>query len=96
VAKGGVFSVLDFLAILSVNLAIVNILPFPALDGGRLLFLAIEAITGRRSHRRFEQWAHTAGMVFLLFLILLITINDILRIFSTTDVFASLKSLLPF
>ncbi len=96
VAKSGVFFVLDFLAILSVNLAIVNILPFPALDGGRLLFLGIEAITGKRSHRRFEHWAHAAGMVFLLFLILLITINDLLRIFSTADVFDSLKSLLPF
>ncbi len=96
VAKTGILSVLQFLGILSVNLAVINILPLPALDGGRLLFLGIEAITGKRSHARFERWAHTVGMVFLLFLILLVTINDIVRILSSSGFVAHLKSLLPF
>lgn len=96
VAKTGILSVLQFLGILSVNLAVINILPLPALDGGRLLFIVIEAITGKRSHVGFERWVHTIGMAILLFLILLITINDIVRILETSGFTAHLKSLLPF
>ncbi|PJE67341.1 RIP metalloprotease RseP [Candidatus Shapirobacteria bacterium CG10_big_fil_rev_8_21_14_0_10_40_9] len=96
VAKTGILSVLQFLGILSVNLAVINILPLPALDGGRLLFLGIEAITGKRSHARFERIVHTVGMMILLFLILLVTINDIARILSSSGFAAHLKSLLPF
>ena len=96
VAKTGILSVLQFLGILSVNLAVLNILPLPALDGGRLLFLGIEAITGKRSHARFERIVHTVGMIILLFLILLVTINDIARILSSSGFAAHLKSLLPF
>lgn len=76
----GNFATLDLLAILSLNLAIVNILPFPALDGGRLLFLIIEAIRGKRVHAHYERYIHQIGMMILLFLIILVTINDILRI----------------
>ncbi len=79
--KFGNNAVLELMGLLSLNLAIVNILPFPALDGGRLLFVVIEAITGKRVHAHFERYAHQIGMILLLVLILLVTVNDLVRIF---------------
>lgn len=79
-ARTGIYSVLQFLGILSINLAIINILPLPALDGGRLLFIGIEAVTGRRVKTKVEAYIHQIGMIFLLFLILLVTINDLSRL----------------
>lgn len=72
---------LDFVAMLSLNLALVNILPFPGLDGGRFFFLIIEAVTRRRVHQKFEKYVHTVGLVFLLSLIFLVTISDIKKLF---------------
>jgi len=80
VAQGGFLAVLQFLGILSVNLAIINILPLPALDGGRLIFLAYEAISKKRVNPKVEDWVNKLGMAFLLSLMVLITINDILRL----------------
>jgi len=71
---------LDFVAALSLNLAVVNVLPFPGLDGGRLLFLVIEAITRKKTHAVVEKYVHTIGLVFLLSLIILITISDIRKL----------------
>lgn len=82
VARSGILATLSFLGILSVNLAVLNIAPFPALDGGRLLFIIIEAIFGRRVVPAFERYAHMAGMVILLALIILVTFRDVTRIFS--------------
>ncbi|MBI4129808.1 RIP metalloprotease RseP [Candidatus Roizmanbacteria bacterium] len=76
----GFRAVLRLAAFISVNLAIINILPIPALDGGRLLFVVIEGITGKRINQRWESYLHQVGMLLLLFLILLITVNDILRL----------------
>jgi regulator of sigma E protease len=78
--KNGALAVLQFLGILSVNLAIINVLPLPALDGGRLIFLGYEAVTKRKANPKVESWVNTAGMAFLLALMLLITVNDILRL----------------
>lgn len=96
VAQAGIISTMQFVGILSVNLAVLNILPFPALDGGRLAFIGLEVLTGRRSHPRVERVAHAAGMAFLLFLLLLVTINDIIRIFSTSTFGQNLGRYLPF
>ncbi len=68
---------LNFLAALSLNLAIINILPFPGLDGGRLLFLITEAVTRRKVHATVEKYVHTIGLAVLITLILLITASDI-------------------
>lgn len=76
----GILPTLQFAALLSLNLAVINILPLPALDGGRLFFLAIEALIRRRIYPAFEKWVNTIGFAVLLFLILLITYNDINRI----------------
>lgn len=78
--KFGFFAVLEFMSILSLNLAVLNILPIPALDGGRLLFVIIEKIMGRRVAPTFERNAHQWGMLFLFGLLFLISINDILRL----------------
>jgi len=78
--KFGKMAVLELLGLLSLNLAVVNILPFPALDGGRLLFIGIEATTGKKIRTKWERIAHQIGMAILLALILLVTINDVLRI----------------
>lgn len=72
---------LNFMALLSLNLAIVNILPFPALDGGRLVFLLWELISRRKVKPEFEKWVHTVGMVILIALIILITFSDISKLF---------------
>jgi regulator of sigma E protease len=78
----GPLAVLSFMAILSLNLAILNILPIPALDGGRLFFILIEAVSGRKISQKFESKAHAIGMAILLSLVAIITINDIIRFFS--------------
>ncbi|OGH16424.1 MAG: hypothetical protein A3C97_02830 [Candidatus Levybacteria bacterium RIFCSPHIGHO2_02_FULL_37_11] len=78
----GPLAVLSFVSLLSLNLAILNILPIPALDGGRLFFILIEAVTGRKVSTRFESYAHAIGMVLLLALIAVITLSDIIRFIS--------------
>lgn len=72
---------LNFVAILSLNLAVMNVLPIPALDGGRLFFLIVEAVTRKRVHANIEKYIHTVGMVLLLTLMLLITFSDIRKLF---------------
>lgn len=79
-AQFGILSVINFIGILSLNLAILNIIPFPALDGGRLLFIGIEAVLGRKVLPKVEAVVHTVGMVILLLLLLAITARDITRL----------------
>lgn len=71
---------LNFMAILSLNLAVVNFLPIPALDGGRLFFLILEAVIRRRIHAEVERLIHTIGMALLLALTVIITFSDIQKI----------------
>lgn len=80
VIKQGVLATLQFIGILSVNLAVLNILPFPALDGGRLIFLGVEKVIGKRRKNVVEGYVNTAGMIFLLSVMALITIRDIWRL----------------
>lgn len=76
----GWIPVLFFAGIISINLAVVNVLPFPALDGGRLVFVVYEAITRRKANPNVERWVNTIGMLVLLGLIALITISDISKL----------------
>lgn len=80
-ARLGFIYLLQFTALLSVNLAIINILPFPALDGGRLLFLAIEKIKGKPVNAKVERLIHNVGFAILIILMLAITWRDIARWF---------------
>jgi len=77
VADLGFIYLLQFTAFLSLNLAVLNILPFPALDGGRILFLIIEKIRGVRNNPKVEQAFNAAGFAFLIFLMILVTIKDV-------------------
>lgn len=95
VVKTGWLATLQFIGILSINLAVINILPLPALDGGRLVFIVYEMITRRKPNETFERRANTAGFAFLLFLIGLVTLNDVVRILNTSGVFTFIKNLLP-
>jgi len=79
-ASYGVLAVINLFGILSVNLAILNILPFPALDGGRLLFIGIETLFGKRVVPRVEAAIHTVGMIILILALIAITAHDIQRI----------------
>lgn len=81
VARLGILRLLNFAALLSINLAVLNLLPIPALDGGRIFFLFLEKVRGRPVPRRYEAFSHAIGMAVLLTLILLISIQDIKRLF---------------
>lgn len=76
----GAVHIIQFAAMLSVNLAVLNILPFPALDGGRVLFLFIEAIRRKPLTARLEQTIHGAGFALLILLVLFVTYQDIVRL----------------
>ncbi|MBI2051974.1 site-2 protease family protein [Candidatus Roizmanbacteria bacterium] len=78
--KFGKNAVLELTALLSLNLAVINIFPFPALDGGRLLFVLYEWTTKKRINKRFERYANLFGMIVLLTLAFIISINDIVRL----------------
>jgi len=77
----GILAVIHFFGIVSVNLAVVNVLPFPALDGGRIIFVVYEMLTKKRANPKLEVMINNFGMILLLGLILLITIGDVTRIF---------------
>ncbi len=68
------------LGVLSVALGLFNLLPIPALDGSRLMFLAVELISRRKVNRKIEHWVHFSGFVMLLGLMIVITFGDIARL----------------
>ncbi|GGJ56209.1 regulator of sigma E protease [Anoxybacillus voinovskiensis] len=81
VAQSGIYYVMKWGAILSINLGIVNLLPLPALDGGRLMFFALEALRGKPIDRQKEGMVHFIGFALLMLLMLVVTWNDIQKFF---------------
>ncbi len=77
----GLISVLNWTAIISVNVGLMNLLPLPALDGGRLAFLIYEAITKKRPNPKVENIIHTIGFLLLLGLFVFVAFNDVIRLF---------------
>ena len=77
----GFANVLLFTALISINLAIINIIPFPALDGGRLLFITIEGIIRRSIPTRITNYVNIGGFALLMLLMLLVTYHDIVKLF---------------
>ncbi|HEX8923535.1 MAG TPA: M50 family metallopeptidase [Patescibacteria group bacterium] len=75
----GLLAVIHFFGVVSVNLAIVNVLPFPALDGGRIIFVIYEMLSKKRANQQVEATVDNIGMLILLGLIVLITAGDIFR-----------------
>jgi regulator of sigma E protease len=81
-AREGLRYLLMLTGVLGINLAIVNLLPIPALDGSRLVFLLLEGVRGKPINPEKENIIHLVGFAVLMCLVLLITYNDILRLFN--------------
>ena len=77
-------NILMMMVIITVNLGIVNLLPLPALDGGRLIFLIIEGIRRKPVNPKYEGWVHTAGFLILMAFMVVVTFSDILRLVTGT------------
>lgn len=82
-AKAGMTHLIFFIAVLSINLAVLNFLPIPVLDGGHLMFFLIEAVMGRPINTRMREIAQQAGIFILILLMFFVFYNDISRIFSS-------------
>lgn len=80
--KYGLSSFGSLIALMSINLAIMNLLPFPALDGGRIIFVLIRKVTGKKITEEMEGRIHGAGLMMLFALMIFVTWNDIMRLFS--------------
>lgn len=80
--KERILGLLNLSGLLSISLAFFNVLPIPALDGGRLFFILIEGFTGRKLNARVENYINAIGMLVLLALIVLITFKDVMQLFS--------------
>lgn len=81
VAEAGIAPLIKWMALLSLNLGIVNLLPIPALDGSRLIFIGLEGIRGRPINPNKESIVHFVGFAFLMVLMLVVTYNDIMKVF---------------
>lgn len=80
-SKAGFDNILYLIAFLSINVGFINLLPFPAFDGGHILFLVIEKIKGSPVKPELENKIHTIGMCLLLLLMVIVTISDIIKLF---------------
>ena len=69
-----------FTGILSINLAVFNLIPFPALDGGRIAFVLAEGVIGKKKREKVERWANQVGMVLLIGLLAAVTFGDLKRL----------------
>ena len=81
-AKSGFLNIIYLIAYLCINVAVINLLPFPAFDGGRVLFLIIEKIKGSKVNPNIENAIHTIGFVLLMILMIYVSYNDIIRLFT--------------
>ncbi len=81
-SQSGIVSLLTLTALISINLALINLLPVPALDGGRLLFVIIEAVTRKRIPATFAGIVNLGGFALLILLMLVVTASDLFKIFS--------------
>ena len=88
IADTGFIPLLQFAAFVSLNLALLNALPIPALDGGRILFLLIEKIRGKKNNAKLEQYANAIGFMALLLLMLVITVRDVSQLESIKNLFS--------
>ncbi len=79
-SKDGLISALTMMAFISINIGVFNLLPLPALDGGRLFFLVIEGIRRKPINPKYEGYVHGAGLALLLLLMLVVTFNDIVTL----------------
>ncbi len=78
----GIIALMQFAALLSISLGVINIMPFPALDGGRFLFIIFEAVLRKKPNAKMEAMVHGVGFILLMLLIVVITWNDIVNLFT--------------
>jgi regulator of sigma E protease len=76
----GILYLVNLISLISLNLAVLNLIPFPALDGGRLLLIAIEKVKGSPLSKRTEQWVNGVGFAFLILLMVLVSVRDVARL----------------
>lgn len=81
-AKQSLPSLWYLVALVSINLGVMNLLPLPALDGGRLLFMLIELVRRKPVSPKYENWVHAAGFILLMLLMVFVTFNDIVKLFT--------------
>ncbi len=79
-----VANIVSLMAMITINLGVFNLLPLPALDGGRLMFLVFEMITGKKINSKYEGWIHALGFFLFIAFMLYISYSDILRLFGKT------------
>jgi regulator of sigma E protease len=79
---GGWLNILSFAALLSINLGVMNLLPIPALDGGRAIFVLLEKITAKEKIEKIANWANYIGFFVLIFLMIFVSINDVVKLFN--------------
>jgi regulator of sigma E protease len=96
VAQEGMLPLIQFVGFFSINLAVINLLPFPALDGGHLIFLFLGDILSEKKRNKVEHVLNMAGFALLITLMILITINDVLKIIKDTAFFKQIYNFLPF
>lgn len=80
-ARSGFINIIYLIGYISINVGFINLLPLPAFDGGRILFLIIEKIKGKPVNQKVENMIHSVGFVLLMILMVVITYNDIIRLF---------------
>ena len=80
-ANAGIINLIYLMGFISLNVGFMNLLPIPALDGGRILFLIIEKIKGKPVDTKIENIIHTTGFVVLMGLMVLVTLSDIIKLF---------------
>ena len=81
VSKFGWLSIVSLCVVLSINIGVLNLLPIPALDGGRIIFVLLE-LFGIKVNKKWEEKLHKGGMILLLFFILMISVNDVWKLFN--------------
>ena len=82
--SAGMYSVINFMSLIAINLAVMNLLPIPALDGGRIFFLIVgslfKLLTGKKLNPKYEGWVNAAGFVLLMGLMVVVAISDVLKL----------------
>jgi regulator of sigma E protease len=76
IVKLGFINIVYFAAVLSINLGVINFFPFPALDGGRALFITLQAITRKKLNEKVEAWIHNSGFIILVAVLIAVTFRD--------------------
>ncbi|MBU0975340.1 MAG: site-2 protease family protein [Patescibacteria group bacterium] len=93
VKVGDIFDILNLLGVVNISLAIMNLLPIPALDGGYLLILVIEKITRKKVSEKFQEWGVRIGFISMIILGVLITVKDIIQFNIFERIFTFIRNL---